>query len=153
MMLFRFSKIRTSVVFFTFLISVVVLGCGPIQLIAPYDQKTDEAVTNLQKMTAEFFTQIERQGGSNPEDYKNHTKFYDDVKVALSGCIVRVNAISNNKVTFEQLKILKNQFTELEKNHHEIGLEQAAIPVFESAFNKTFRMILLIEVAKKEPKE
>ena len=31
-------------------------GCGPVTLIAPYDQKIDDGVTDLQKSTAEFFT-------------------------------------------------------------------------------------------------
>ena len=41
------------------------LGCGSVTVIAPYDQKIDDGVTNLQKSTAEFFTKIERQGGSD----------------------------------------------------------------------------------------
>ena len=65
------------------LLLIGAFGCGPVTLIAPYDQKIDDGVTNLQKSTAEFFTKIERQGGSKPEDYKNYTKFYDDAKVTL----------------------------------------------------------------------
>src|SRR4029077_16767973 len=67
------------------LLLIGAFGCGPVTLIEPYDQKIDDVVTNLQKSTAEFFTKMERQGGSKPEDYKNYTKCYDDAKVTLSG--------------------------------------------------------------------
>ena len=72
-----------------FLLSMGALGCGSVTVIAPYDQKIDDGVTNLQKSTAEFFTKIERQGGSNREDYKNHTKFYDAVAPAQNSATVK----------------------------------------------------------------
>ena len=126
-------------------------GCGPVTLIAPYDQKIDDGVTNLQKSTAEFFTKIERQGGSNREDYKNHTKFYDDAKVTLSGLSVRANAFTNNNLTTEQLVVLNEQFSDLEQTHMKIGISKEAVPEYEKAFNRTFTAILTLEIAKKGP--
>ena len=127
------------------------MGCGPVTLIAPYYQKIDDGVTNLQKSTAEFFTKIERQGGSNREDYKNHTKFYDDAKVTLSGLSVRANAFTNNNLTTAQLVVLNEQFSDLEQTHMKIGISKEAVPEYEKAFNRTFTAILTLEIAKKGP--
>jgi hypothetical protein len=129
------------------------LGCSPIQWIAPYDKKTDDAVTNLQKMTAQFFTHVERQKGSSAQDYKDETKFYDDAKVMLSGILVRARALTHNAKTAQQIEILGQQFQELEQTHKTIGISQAIVPQLERAFNRTFTAILTLEVAKKEPKQ
>ena len=134
-----------------FLLLMGAFGCGSVTLIAPYDQKIDDGVTNLQKSTAEFFTKIERQGGSKPEDYKNYTKFYDDAKVTLSGISVRANAFTNNNLTTEQLEVLSEQFRFLEQTHMKIGVSRESVPEYEKAFNRTFIAILTLEVAKKGP--
>ena len=84
----RFKEHQFVIIAISFFLVIGMIGCS-IQLIAPYDQKIDDGITNLQKMTAEFLTKIDRQGGSTPEDYKNHTKFYDDARVALSSILVR----------------------------------------------------------------
>jgi hypothetical protein len=135
------------------LLLIGVVACAPIQLIAPYDQKTDEGVTNLQKTTAQFFTRIERQGGSSADDYKNQTKFYDDARVALSGIHVRAQALAQNDLTVQQIDILQQQFQKLEQDHKTMGLSPAMVPQLEKAFNRTFTAILTLEVAKKEPKQ
>jgi len=144
--------LRCLLIFLFFVPVIGIAGCISIQLIAPYDQKTDDGVTNLQKVTAEFFTKIERQGGSLPDDYKNHSKFYDDSKIALSVLLVRASAISNNIKTVKELESLSQQFKKLEEDHKKFGIPQAAVPQLEFAFNRTFRAILTLEVAKKEPK-
>lgn len=135
------------------LLMIGAAGCAPIQLIAPYDQKTDEGVTDLQKMTAQFFTRIERQGGSSADDYKNQTKFYDDARVMLSGIFVRAEALPKNTLTVQQIEILQQQFQKLEQDHKTMGISQAMVPQLEKAFNRTFTAILTLEVAKKEPKQ
>ena len=148
----RFKQDQCFIIAISLILTISVFGCSSIQWIAPYDHKIDESVTNLQKMTAQFFTKIERHGGSEPEDYKNQTTFYDDARVALSGILVRAGAVSNNRLTLEQLEILHKQFRKLEEDHQKSGIPKAAVPQLEEAFNRTFRAILTLEVAKKEPK-
>jgi hypothetical protein len=120
-------------------------------LIAPYDQKIDDGITNLQKATADFFTTIERQGGSKPQDYKDHAKFYDGTKVTLSGLIVRANAIGQNTLTAKELDNLSKQYQGLEVQDKTFGIKQAEIPQLESAYNRAFTALLTLEVAKKSP--
>ena len=149
----RSKRLRSPGVGVWLLLLVGLLGCSSIQLIAPYDQKTDDAVTNLQKVTAQFLTHVERQKGSSAQDYKDETKFYDDAKVMLSGILVRARALTNNAKTAQQIEILGQQFQQLEQTHKTIGISQAAVPQLESAFNRTFTAILTLEVAKKEPQQ
>jgi hypothetical protein len=145
----RCKRMRSPAAAVWFFLLIGLLGCGSIQLIAPYDQKIDEGVTNLQKMTAQFLTHVERQGGSSAQDYNNQTKFYDDAKVMLSGILVRAEALTNNAKTVQQLEILGQQFQKLEQDHKTIGISQAAVPQLEKAFNRTFTAILTLEGAKK----
>jgi hypothetical protein len=152
MKLLRLKELHGSLMGFSLVLALGMLGCSAIQFIAPYDQKIDDGVTNLQKMTAEFLTKIERQGGSTPDDYTNHAKFYDDATVVLSGIHVRASAIPHNAITTQQLELLRTQFQNLEEDHQKIGIEQGGVPLLESAFNRTFRAILELEIAKKEPK-
>ena len=146
----RLREFAATLLVVAFLLSMA-LGCGSVTLIAPYDQRIDDGVTSLQKSTAEFFTKVQRQGGSNPGDYKNHTKFYDDAKVTLSGLSVRANAFTNNNFTTAQLVVLSEQFRDLEQTHMKIGISREAVPEYENAFNRTFTAILTLEIAKKGP--
>jgi hypothetical protein len=151
MKLQRFKEVQVAVIAVSFVLAVGILGCSSIQLVAPYDQKTDNSVTSLQTDTATFLTSIERQGGSTPEDYKKWTQFYDKAKVTLSGMLVRSSALAFNSLTVGQLEILRQQFQTLEEQHQKIGIPLAAVPQLESAFNRTFRAILTFEIAKKAP--
>ncbi len=151
MHIYKIRKFDATAFAVAFFLTIGVVGCGSVTLIAPYDQKIDDGVTGLQKSTAEFFTKIERQGGSRPEDYKNHIKFYDDAKVALSALTVRANALTNNSITAKQLEVLGQQFHDLEETHMNSGISRASVPQYEKAFNRTFTAILTLEVAKKQP--
>lgn len=146
----RIGSLNCLVMVFAFTITISLVGCASITLIAPYDQKIDEGVTNLQKMSAEFFTKIERQGGSKPEDYKNHSNFYDDSKVALSGILVRADAIATNTKTVDMLRKLNEQLQLLEARHQKDGISAAVATDNAKSFNRTFGAILTLEVAKKE---
>jgi len=151
MTLQRFRQNSIAIFALYFVLVTGFLGCSSIQLIAPFDQKIDDGVTALQKATADFFTSIERQGGSKPEDYKNHATFYDDTKVALSGLIVRAKAISQNSLTAKELDNLSTQYRTLEMQDQQFGINQALIPQLESAYDRSFTALLTLEVAKKVP--
>jgi len=123
-------------------------GCT-VQLIAPYDQKIDDGVTNLQKTTSEFLTKIERQNGSKTDDYKNHVNFYDNTKVVLSGIKVRASAIATNSQTIGQLDNLQKLFNNLEEFHKTTGISVVVAIEQQSTFDQAFRAILTLEEAKK----
>lgn len=130
---------------------LTIAACAHIQLIAPYDERIDKGITELQKNTTEFFVGVERKGSSDKNDYKNYVKFYDDSKVASKSLLIRAGAIAQNKKTEQQIKILIEKYKTLEEQHKTIGLSSQTIPPLESSFDQIFHAILTLEVAKKEP--
>jgi hypothetical protein len=145
----KLQRLGVAVFLVSFLLTVA--SCAHIQLIAPYDERIEKGVTDLQKNTTEFFVKIERAGGSDKSDYSNHTKFYDDAQVSAKSLFIRAGAVARNKKTEEQIKLLMEKYKSLEKQHKTVGLTPYTIPPLESSFDQIFRAILTLEIAKKDP--
>lgn len=142
--------LKVNAAAFSVLFVLTLASCAHIQLIAPYDERIENGVTELQKNTTAFFVKIERQGGSDKNDYKNHIKFYDDSKVSTKSLLIRAGATAQNKMTEEQITLLMQKYKYLEEQHMTIGLTPYTISTLESSFDQIFRSILTLEVAKKE---
>lgn len=149
MKVWRLSKLHPTP--FAVLLIMILASCASVQLIAPYDERIEKGITDLQKNTTTFFVKVERQGGSDINDYKNHIEFYDHSKVATKSLLIRVGATAQNKKTEEQILLLIQKFELLEKQHKNAGLTPNTIPTLESSFDQIFRSILTLEVAKREP--
>jgi len=132
------------------LLGLPIAACTHIQLIAPYDERIEKGITELQKNTTEFFVEIERKDGSDTEDYKNYIEFYDDTKVATRSLLIRAGAVAYNETTEAQIKKLMDKYKKLEKQHTEVGLSAHTVPLLEASFDQCFRAILILEVAKEE---
>ncbi len=126
----------------------VVTGCT-VKLISSYDEKTDEAVTDLHKKVETFFLSIESQEGLSECTYENHTAFYQEAKVAVSAIEVRARAIPDNDITVEQIVLLKENIELLEQLHKLDCLTKAQIEPLRINFNSSFTAILKLELAKK----
>ena len=127
-------------------------SCAHITLIAPYDERIEKGITELQKNTTTFFVKIERQGGSDKDDYKNYLDFYDKSKVATKSLLIRAGATARNEKTEGQIKALTEKYDSLENQHRTVGLTPYTIPITETSFDVIFRAILTLEVAKKDLK-
>jgi hypothetical protein len=129
---------------------VTLASCAPVRLIAPYDERIEKGVTALQKDTTAFFTKIDRQGGSDQNDYKNHVAFYDKSRVGTKSLLIRAGAVPKNEQTEKQLEALMEKYRSMEEQHKTQGLSQSVIPSLESSFDQAFRAILTLEIAKKK---
>lgn len=127
---------------------VALSGCS-VKLVSSYDEKTDNAVTRLQKDFETFFVTVESQTGLPECDYKNHIKFYQDSKVAISGIEVRAKAMPKNEITVEQVGLLKDSLNKLEKLHKMGCLTPNQIENLRTSFNTNITAILKLELAKK----
>jgi len=121
------------------------VGCTSVQLIADYNQKIDDGVTDLQKKTDTLLIKLERQ----PEPYSKHVAFYDDAKVQLSLLKTRADAIAFNSITSNQIDLLKSSYAEMETTDKKTGLRPILIPTLQDSFDRQFTAILKLEEAKK----
>ncbi|MGD8261986.1 MAG: hypothetical protein PVG70_01555 [Desulfobacterales bacterium] len=131
-----------------YLALLVASGCS-VKLISSYDEKTDNAVTELQKKFETFFVTVESQEGSPECKYENHQSFYQESKVEISAIEVRARAVPKNEITVEQIELLKDSLDKLEKLHKISCLSPEQISLLRSNFNTSFTAILKLELAKK----
>jgi hypothetical protein len=126
----------------------IVSGCT-VKLISSYDEKTDIAVTDLQKKVETFFLTLESQEGLPECTYKHHAEFYREAKVSVSAIDVRVRAIPDNEFTIQQIELLKENIEMLEQLHKLGCLTKEQIEPLRINFNSGFTAILKLELAKK----
>jgi len=124
------------------------MGCT-VKLISSYDDKTDEAVTDLHKKVETFFITLESQEGLPECRYENYTEFYQDAKVSVSTIEVRARAIPDNDITIQQIVLLKKNIDLLEQLHKLGCLTKEQIEPLRISFNTSFTAILKLELAKK----
>ena len=125
-----------------------VWGCT-IQLVSNYDERTDQAVTALQKKIETFFVTVDSQVGLPECTYERHVSFYQDVKVDISAIQMRVNAIPQNEITSEQVGLLESSLDNLESLHKLGCLSGNQVENLQSSFNSLLTAILKLELAKK----
>ena len=131
-------------------ISLVIVQTGcTVRLISSYDDKTDNAITDLHKKFEIFFLTLESQEGLPECKYENHTEFYKDAKVSISMIEVRARAIPDNEITIKQIALLKENIELLEQLHIYSCLSKEQIEPLRISFNSGFTAILKLELAKK----
>ncbi len=126
----------------------VISGCS-VMMISGYDEKTDTAVTAMQKQVETFFVTIESQVGMPGCKYENHKSFYQNSKIALSAIEVRSKALPKNEITVQQVELLADSLKSLEELHKLGCLTAEQIAPLRSNFNTSFTAILRLELAKK----
>ena len=126
----------------------VILGCLSVRLMAEYDRKIDDGITEIQRKTEAFLIKMERIAETPESAYAKHIGFYDEVKVDLSALKVRADAIALNDLTSQQIGLLQDSFKKLEEQHKK-GLKAVMIESIRQSLNTQFTAILKLEVAKK----
>lgn len=128
--------------------AMALAGCT-VKLVSNYDEKTDKAVSELQKEVESFFVTMEEQQGTPACAYENHKSFYDETAVELSAIEVRAKALEKNEITVEQVNLLQDSFNNLEQLHQKECLSSNQIESLRSSFNSSITAILRLELAKK----
>ncbi len=127
---------------------IVLSGCT-VKLISTYDEKTDVAVSDLQKRMETFFLTLESQEGLPECAYEYHAEFYREAKVSVSAIEVRAKAIPDNEITVQQIELLRENIDLLEQLHKMSCLTKDQIEPLRINFNSGFTAILKLELAKK----
>jgi hypothetical protein len=123
-------------------------GCA-VKLIADYDPKTDEAVTQLHHKFESFFVDLESQVGSEEAEYRHHVRFYKDIRVDVSALKLRASAIPMNEITLKQIAFLEENIALLEEIHKEGIADIEVVQVPRDDFNTALSNILKLELAKR----
>src|ERR1700675_3254939 len=76
-------------------------GCA-VTLVGPYDEVTDQAITDLANRTEEFLTRVETTG----EPYHGNESFYSDAKARLRTIRLRSALYPNNTGELNLLDLL-----------------------------------------------
>jgi lysyl-tRNA synthetase class I len=138
------------------------LGCT-IRMVSEYDPTLDRGVTELNQRTEKFITGLEktyikmktakneaqRQELQKKLSYAANEEFYDDFRADLQVLTIRAEITPNNQLTVNQLKALGKVLDDMEKQQKEGFQDVGEFELDRQAFNRTFRAILKLEIAKK----
>jgi len=127
---------------------VILSGCTQ-KFISDYDQRTDNAVTSLQRTFETFFVTLDALVERDKCEYLNHIIFYQNSKIDISSIQVRAKALTKNEITVEQISLLSDSLTSVEKLHKLGCFSTEQIENLRSSFNSSFTAILKLELAKK----
>lgn len=134
------------------LVLLLLNACATVKLVGDYDEQIDKGVTALQRDVEAFLVKLEgtaQKPTDLVEEYKKHTQFYEDAKIAISGLRVRADATERNSLTVKMLDGLRKNIDRMEHFHRE-GLKKGEIEAsLRGGFNSQFTAILTFELAKK----
>lgn len=129
-------------------------GCAEIRLISEYDAYTDQNVTKVQRSLEKLFTKLERNPSFPDCSHAEQEDDYADISVELNLLIARNDLRPKNRITQDQLRLLKESLGDLEALHKDSDEAERCMSVDEiqllrSAFASSFGAILRLELAKK----
>lgn len=96
---------------------LLLISSCKVTLLAPYDEITDKAITEMQVMTSAFFVAIESEPESAAVKYENQKPFYQALKVKAATVRIRNNAIDKNKTMLGMITELEANIGRLEQLH------------------------------------
>lgn len=141
-------SLRRLVPAFVLVLILVSAGCTSVRLVAEYDKRIDDEITALQKKTELFLYAMERAAGTPEGSYEKHVQFYDTIKADVNVLVIRSEALSLNRLTTQQLELLRESIMALEEQHRK-GLRRPMIEPVRQALHTHYAAMLTLEVAKK----
>jgi hypothetical protein len=88
-----------------------------VSLIAPYDSRTEEMVTQIQSELSAFHQELIYANKAPDCVYSKHVGFYRTVHADIANLRVRVSAIAKNAQTGDQVEALEAGVDDLEQIH------------------------------------
>lgn len=119
-------------------------GCAVI-LVGPYDEVTDQAITDLANRTEEFLTRMESTGAP----YHGNETFYSDAKARLRAIRLRAELYPKNTGELTLLDKLSENLDNLSDLHRAGPLTGTAGEVARKLIETNFEALLQVELAKK----
>jgi hypothetical protein len=123
-------------------------GCA-VTLVGPYDEVTDQAITDLANRTEEFLTRMETTGAP----YHGNETFYIDAKARLRTIRLRAELYPNNTGELKLLDQLSGNLDNLAELHRAGPLTGIAGDTARKLLEINFETLLQVELAKKRSSE
>jgi hypothetical protein len=130
---------------YSLLLLIFSLGGCAVSLVGPYDEVTDQAITDLANRTEEFLTRVETTG----EPYHGNESFYSDAKARLRTIKLRSALYPNNTGELKLLDLLSENLDNLAELHRAGPLTGAAGDSARKLIETNFESLLQVELAKK----
>ncbi len=146
------SYIKRSLLFLS-VCSLFIFNSCKITLLAPYDEITDKAITEMQEMTSAFFVALESDPASDAMKYDNQKQFYQKVKVKAATVRIRNSAIDKNKTVVGMITELEANINRLEKIHKGKAnglLIPEEVVILKDAFERQYGAIITFLMALKQ---
>lgn len=119
-------------------------GCA-VTLVGPYDEVTDQAVTDLANRTEQFLVRMQTTGAS----YQGNEAFYTDAKARLATIRLRAQLYANNQGELKEIDLLSANLGNLAALHRAGPLTGAVGMHARQLIETNFESLLQIELAKK----
>lgn len=134
------------VAFWNVMLLALLFSACSVQMVAPYDQVTDEQIYHLQENVMIQFSQWQRNIGP-AEEYHN---FYDSADARLTVLIERNRQIPDSDFIVEMLELLhENLITEVRGLHEEGLLDREVIEQIKPDIMAQFTAIQKFQMALK----
>jgi hypothetical protein len=119
-------------------------GCA-VTLVGPYDEVTDQAITDLANRTEQFLVRMQTTGAP----YQGNEAFYTDAKARLATIRLRAQLYANNQGELKEIDLLSSNLDNLAALHR-VGPLTGAVGMHARQLIETnFESLLQIELAKK----
>jgi hypothetical protein len=99
------------------LLLLPLLASCSVSLIAPYDSRTEEMVTQIQGELSAFHQELIYDNKAPGCVYSKHMGFYRTIHADIANLRVRVSAIAKNAQTADQVAALERGVSDLELIH------------------------------------
>jgi len=140
-------KTRAATALWSLLVIALLQGCA-VKLIANYDERTDQALMDLQRSFAEFFLTLEETAGTPASAYDEYRDFYRAVKVDADALKLRVDAQPLNDISSQAVARLIDNIALLEEIHKEGINNVEIVEVIKDDFTTSLTSLLRLELAK-----
>jgi hypothetical protein len=130
----------------SFLLSLLLLlaGCA-VTLVGPYDEVTDQAITDLANRTEEFLARMQATGAP----YHGNESFYSDAKARLATIKLRAALYPNNTGEVKLLDQFSGNLDNLAELHRAGPLTGTVGSTARSTIESNIESLLQVELAKK----
>lgn len=126
------------------LLSFFCAGCA-VTLVGPYDEVTDQAITDLANRTEQFLVRMQTTGAP----YQGNEAFYTDAKARLATIRLRAQLYANNQGELNELDLLSANLEKLAALHRLGPLTGTTGKAARQLIETNFESLLQIELAKK----